>query len=333
MGALGDVARGLALVAHIKAHLPNSRLTWLVEPKSAGLVGFHPQIDQMIVFNRAWRFAAVWELHKRLRQEHFDIALDLQRHLKSGCFSLLSGAKRRVGFHRRDAKEMNWLFNNEHIGYFGNELPKLFHYLKFTEYLGLPDPACLDFGLSALDALNTAPRAAAELREPYIAIVLGSAWESKNWLLEGYEELARQVLTTGKLKIVLLGDRSHSATAARLSTKIALPGLINLVGQTSLLELSAVLKAAAAGVGPDSGPGHLAAAVGTPYVSLFGPTSPERTAPYGCENLVVQAQVDCAPCYRKQCPGLARQCMRAIGAEAVMAKLSQALARQGLNCL
>jgi len=93
----------------------------------------------------------------------------------------------------------------------------------------------------------------------------------------------------------------------------------------SLRVVQPLLKAAAAGVGPDSGPGHLAAAVGTPFVTLFGPTSAARTAPYGCEKLVVTADVDCAPCYRRRCPDRNKECMQAIQADAVMEKLSQAL--------
>jgi len=97
------------------------------------------------------------------------------------------------------------------------------------------------------------------------------------------------------------------------------------VGKTSLVELTAVLKLSAVAIGPDSGPGHLTAAVGTPYVALFGPTSPKRTAPYGCEHLVVQAELNCIPCYKKQCPEHTKQCMYAIGADDVMGKLSIAL--------
>jgi len=91
MGSLGDVARGLCLVAHLKANLPQCRVSWLVEPKWAELVKIHAQIDKVITFQRAWRFSAVWELHRNLRQESFDITLDLQRILKSGFFTAVRG--------------------------------------------------------------------------------------------------------------------------------------------------------------------------------------------------------------------------------------------------
>ena len=89
--------------------------------------------------------------------------------------------------------------------------------------------------------------------------------------------------------------------------------------------MTAVLKAAAAAVGPDSGPGHLAAAVGTPYVTLFGPTPASRHVPYGCEHLIVQSGLDCAPCYQRQCPDRNNQCMQNIELDDVVEKISMAL--------
>ena len=329
MGSLGDVVRGLCLVSHIKNSLPKSTVTWLIEPKWAELVSFHPQIDKTIVFDRPRGVPAVWSLFKDLAQEHFDITLDLQRHLKSGFFSLLSGAKRRVGFNRYNAKEFNWLFNNEHIDYFSDELPKLRHYLEFTHYLGLSEPTSLEFGFSCFDAKSVAPTIISKLRIPFIAVVIGSSWESKDWFPDAYFRLVKNILSSGNGQVVLLGNHSVSNSALILSEKINSSGLINLAGKTSLLELVAVLKTAVAAVGPDSGPGHLAAAVGTPYVSLFGPTSPKRTAPYGSEHLVVQSTASCAPCYKKQCPGLGKLCMRLLSVEAVEQKLSEALAMRG----
>jgi ADP-heptose:LPS heptosyltransferase len=156
-------------------------------------------------------------------------------------------------------------------------------------------------------------------------VVLGTSWETKNWILEGYLELVGRVQSDCRLTVVLVGDRSQKALADQFPPHADHPGLINLVGQTTLIELLAVMKAAAVGIGPDSGPGHLAAAVGTPFVSLFGPTSPQRTAPYGNEGLVVKSAIDCAPCYKRRCLVRNHECMRAITVTAIMAKVSRAL--------
>lgn len=324
MGSLGDVARGLCLVSHIKQNWPKSRITWLVEPKCAELVNLHSYIDKTLIFNRPKGVFGVWKLRKDLAKDHFDITLDLQRHFKSGFFSLLSKAKRRIGFNKRNTKELNWIFNNEKIDYFSDELPKLSHYLKFTEHLGLLSPGSLEFGFSSIDVRSHVPSIISEIKVPVIAVVMGSSWESKDWFFEGYYKLTKDILSSGKRYVVLLGDHSQTKSAMRLAQKLNAPELVNLVGQTSVLELVAIIKTAAVAVGPDSGPAHLAAAVGTPYVSLFGPTSPRRVAPYGNEHLVVQSSVNCAPCYKKRCPGLDKICMTTISVEQVQEKLSKA---------
>jgi lipopolysaccharide heptosyltransferase I len=322
MGSLGDVARGLGIVDHLKSNCPGCHITWLVEPVCAELVGLHPEIDDIIVFRRAWSLKSLRDLYRQLRRYHFDITLDLQRHFKSGLFSRLSRAKRRIGFHRRNAKEFNWLFNNEHIGYYDNDTPKLDHYFKFTEHLGLADPLEVNFGFANWDARKFLPRVLRDINGPYVSVVLGSRWESKNWHQQGYLRLLQHLLSDEALNVALIGDASQRTAAGEIAGKLKVTPLVNLVGKTSLVELTAVLKCATAVVGPDSGPGHLAAAVGTPYIGLFGPTSPKRTAPYGCENFVVQAQLDCIPCYRKQCPLGTDACMQAIRIETVKEKLA-----------
>ena len=325
MGSLGDVARGLCLVSHIKEHLPRSRITWLVEPRWAELVKLNRGIDRVVIFQRAWRASAVQQLYRELRQERFDVSLDLQRILKSGFFSLLSGARRRIGFHRRNAKEFNWIFNNEHIGYFSDDLPKIRHYLKFTEHMGLPGCTSPDFGLSSLDADQMAPGVIRDLQHPFAAIVLGTSWESKDWHYEGYVGLIQRILANRALKVVLLGDDSRTDMAINLIETFNTADLISLVGQTSLPQLAAVLKAATLGIGPDSGPGHVSAAVKTPFITLFGPTSPQRAAPFGSEHLVVKAEAECAPCWKKSCADQSQQCMQSIHPDAVMEKVSLAL--------
>jgi ADP-heptose:LPS heptosyltransferase len=326
MGSLGDVARGLSLIVPLKARFPQSRLTWLVEPKCADLVQMHPQLDEVLIFERRWHPAPVMDLARALRRRHFDITLDLQRHLKSGVFSRLSRARRRIGFHRRNAKELNWVFNNEHIPACPESLPKIRHYLKFVEALGAAVPPQLDFGLGHV-AIAGAPPQIRALSRPFIAVALGSSWPSKDWHAEGYRTLIDRVLTSGKLAIVLTGDGSQVPLAAGLVSALNRPELIDLTGRTTIPQLAAVLKAARAAAGPDCGSAHLAAAVGTPYVSLFGPTDPSRTAPHGGEHLVIRSPTDCAPCYRKRCPIPGHPCMRGIDIDSVLNLLESLISK------
>lgn len=321
-GSLGDVTRGLCLVKPLKAFWPNRPLVWLVESKWAGLLKLNPHIDHLVIFNRCVKPSALKTLTRDLRAYRFHTSLDLQRIFKSGVLACLAHAPLRLGFNRKNAKEFNWLFNNQHIPYYPDTLPKLEHYLKFLDYLNVPYPATPDFGLDQTLMAQMLPPAVSSLTAPYAVLAVGSSWPSKNWHAPGYVELAQHLFHTYGLNSVLSGDKSQTGIASAIMQNN--PAYItNLTGQTNLPQLAAVLNGAQIAVGPDSGAGHIAAAVGTPYISLFGPTSPRRTAPYGYENLVVQLKLNCAPCYKKNCAH--NKCMRQIDLAAINPKIEAAL--------
>jgi ADP-heptose:LPS heptosyltransferase len=246
--------------------------------------------------------------------------------LKSGVCSLASGARRRIGFDRPNAKEGNALFSNEYIAHHAATIPKLRHYLAFIERLGLPIASSLDFGLSALTDPRHVPATVRDRAGQLIALVMGSSWPTKDWSAEAYRDLAVIIIRETRLHVALVGHESHRSAAARV-VDAAPPGrVIDLVGRTSLLELGATLAAARAAVGPDSGPGHLAAAVGTPHVTLFGPTHVERVVPYGCEHLAVRAPVECRGCPRRRCRRREGRCMDTITVASVWSILEPLLA-------
>jgi ADP-heptose:LPS heptosyltransferase len=324
MGSLGDLVRGLCLPGEIKRNWPETNITWLVEPSWKPLVDSHPLIDEVIVFDRPRKVAAVVDLRRKLKSRRFDIALDLQRHFKSGLFSFLSGAPIRIGVHPRNAKEFNWLFNNRYLPYFSPKQSKLDHYLKFIGYLGGTLATVPDFGLSSAGTDHLPGGLTAQLPQAFIVVVMGSSWISKDWTYGGYRGLIEHILEGTPHSVVLVGDKSQTESAGRLAKDAGSRRLLNLTGRTSLAELTAILRRAAAAVGPDSGPGHISAAVGTPYVALFGPTDPDRVAPFRCDNLVVRAGCDCMGCYRKTCRHKEANCMAAITPALVMPKLDQA---------
>ena len=114
-GAIGDVTRALPLAVRIKDNLPDAHITWAIEPISKDLVLNHPAIDRVEIFDRPKGIFAYLKFIKELRKNSYDYVLDLQRHFKSGVTSYLSGGKNRLGFHRNNAKEFNWFFNNNRI--------------------------------------------------------------------------------------------------------------------------------------------------------------------------------------------------------------------------
>ena len=325
LGALGDVVRGLAVVRAIKSQLPDARISWLVEPASAGVVELNPGVDEVIVFKRKEGLRGVVDVVSQLRKRRFDLTLDMQRHLKSGLFSRLSRAPKRIGFHPNDTKEGNWFFNNTYIESRGDDQSKIEHYLSFVECMGLAKPSVVDAGLSHITLSTVGGEFPSILSTSYIGLILGSSRYSKDWPEEGYQALLERFDVAGIQQVVLLGDKSKVEMASRLEERPSRISIVNAVGKTSLRELVAIIHGAKACVGPDSGPGHIAGALGIPHVTLFGPTPASRNAPRGSEDLSLTSSIGCSPCRRKVCPGLDKLCMRLISPDAVLAKLRSRL--------
>jgi 3-deoxy-D-manno-octulosonic-acid transferase/heptosyltransferase-1 len=154
----------------------------------------------------------------------------------------------------------------------------------------------------------------------YIAINPIAYWETKLWDNEKFARLADLIIEKLKLNVVFTG--SNKADAADILSRMTKEG-INLGGQTSLLTLAEIYKGACAVITTDSGPMHLAAAVGTPVIALFGPTDPARTGPYGAGHTVVRTDLPCSPCLLKKCP--TQKCMEEIMPEHVLAAVEKKL--------
>lgn len=335
-GAIGDVTRALPLAIRIKRDWPQARLSWGVEPISASLVQHHPAVDRVVIFERKGGLAAYRRYISELRSEQYDVVLDLQRHLKSGATSFLSGAGRRIGFHRKNAKEFNWLFNNEHIEQVEHFSPKIQYYQKFGDLLGLRRLQPLEFGLSAsdderrrIDELLEQECAKQRISRPgpqrLAALILGSTWPSRFWPAAHYADVVRALAERFGIVCVMVGSRSEEAPAHELTECLRGTPIINLVSKTKLRELAALFSACRFAVGSDSGPMHIAAAAGIPVISLWGSTSSRRSAPYGSESLVLSSPIGCSPCFRRTCPGLGTLCMEDIPPRAVMAQVERIL--------
>jgi len=325
LGALGDVVRGLAVVNAIKRSDPSCHITWLVEPASSGVVSLHPEVDEVIVFQRKQGVRGVLALRKALAARSFDVTLDMQRHLKSGFFSWLSRAPQRIGFHPDDTKECNWLFNTSYIESRGDSSSKIDHYLSFVTAAGVTPPHVVDAGLSHITLASIGGEWAAALQRPYMGVILGSSRYSKDWPVEGYQGLLERFSVPGVETVVLLGDASKVEMARQLESVSSPVAIVNAVGKTNLRELVGIIHGAKACVGPDSGPGHIAGALGVPHVTLFGPTPAGRNAPRGSEALSVVSAIGCSPCRRRVCPGLDKLCMRLISPESVLEHLRLAI--------
>lgn len=331
LGAIGDVVRALPLAQRLRAAWPDTQIAWAVEPPAAPILQEHPSLDQVIRFERPAGIAAFLLFLRAVRRSAPDLALDLQSHFKSGLTSWYSGAGVRIGFHRRNSREGNWLFNTEQITPVEEFSSKVQQFLRFADHLGVP-AAPISFGLRlAADEWARVDSLLAGVDERFAVLWVGSTWPSRYWFPVPTALLCRGLRERG-LRVVLIGGPADRSFAQAVLDAGA-GEVINLVGHTSLRDVIGLLARATLGVGPDSGPMHIAAAVGTPVVSLWGATSPARSAPYGWGHLIVRADAPCAPCYLRRCP-IGRLCMESITPEAVLARVDAALASRvsGVGC-
>jgi lipopolysaccharide heptosyltransferase II len=322
-GSIGDVTRALPLAGLLRAEYPSAFIAWSVEPASAPLLKANPSIDEVMLFDRRRWWKTFGCFLRKIRRHKFDLVLDLQRHLKSGVISRFSGAPCRLGFHRADAKEFNWLFNNLFIEQCGNRVSKLEHYLKFAEFLGLAkSPLRWDFGLTDAER-SSVDKLLSGVDGPFAVLFVGTRWQSKNWFADQIAACADMLRRDYRFSVVLLGA-SNDRQLAEQSLAFAGPGVIDLAGRTTLREAIGIIARAKLAVGPDTGLMHISAAFNVPVISLWGATDPARTGPYGFESLAIRGAAPCTPCYRRHC-SIGRLCMRSIGTDQIAARLGRVL--------
>lgn len=322
LGAIGDVVRALPLLQRLRAAWPAADITWGVEPPAAPIVAGHPALNRHMVFARSEGISGFRRFLRELHALRPDVTLDLQRLLKSGLASWASRAPVRIGFNYRNSREGNWLFNNRSIPPVERFTSKLGHYLLFADALGAAQVP-VTFGLGATEEERAR---AAELARPagdrYAAMFLGSTWASRQWFADAAAEVCRGLRARG-ITPILIGVPSDAAFAAEVEA-LSDGAVLNLTGKTSLRDVIALAARATVAIGPDSGPMHIAAAVGTPIISLWGATSPKRSAPYGSEHLLIQGEAPCTPCYNKECP-IGRVCMQSITGAMVLERVDRSV--------
>jgi heptosyltransferase I len=298
--ALGDIVMALPALSALRRSFPRARLHWLIRPEFAPLLEGHPHLDEVLLFDRrflgqAWHNGtarrSLFSLVARLRRRHFDAVLDLQGLFRTGLLAWLSGCPRRFGTRWR---EMAHLFYTTAIPPRPEWVHVVDHYLKLVEAMGAPDLG-VEFVLPEKPAAATAARALLAHYgidgEPYAVVIPGSAHASKCWPAERFAALADRLASEQGLAVVATGGKSESPMIEKIR-RLAKHPPANLAGQTSLPELVEVLRGAKLVVSNDTGPGHLAGALGRPLVMMFSWSNPLRVGPYGRPQCVVARDAD-----------------------------------------
>ncbi len=290
LSALGDVVHVLPVVNALKRAWPASHLTWVIQPLGLRLVDGHEAVDEFVVFQRrkgptAWRSFA--ETARALRRRHYDLLLALQVYAKAGMLTALAPADVKLGFDRARARDLNWLFTNRRIP------PRPVQhvqdaYFEFLEALGV-DPRPVEWRIPIMGAERAAQQAFFEgVDRPTCAVVVGTSKREKNWAPERYARLLEAMESDFGLRPVIVGGPSAvERAAADAILRETGANVVDALGQ-DLRRLVWLLDGAALVVSPDTGPLHLARALDTPVVGLYGYTNPKRYGPYRkYEDLVV----------------------------------------------
>ncbi len=290
LGALGDVINTFPVVVNIKTRL-NAEIHWLVAPLSAPLVSAHRFVDKTILFDKNRITATLPAVMKRLRSYRYDMVLDLQRLFKSGLFTMAANASRRIGFDRDRCKELSWLFPFERIPPSSPDMHMVDQYMAFGKYLNIP-----------CDRVTWAiPRSSAPFvnpDRPYAVLNIGATKPANRWPPHYFAGLAGRLRETLNLSCVITGGAEDRA-AGRIIKHSTACRVADLTGKTNIPQLVEIIANAALVVTCDTGPMHLASALGTPLVALFGPSDPNRTGPY--RGAVIRKHLPCSPCNRKIC--------------------------------
>lgn len=328
---IGDAVMSLPALRAMREHFPAARITVLARPWVAALYEHEAAIDRIVPLTgaagaRDW--AVKWRLARRLRSEHFDLAVLFPNSFESAALVWLAGAKRIVGY-ARDGRSA--LLNGPVPLPRAGEIPRheSFYYLELLRRASLIDaiPAVASI---RLDGIAEARRrgevllAARGLRLPAIGVSPGAAYGgAKRWLPERFAEAARTLARESECAIAVFGSSAEKALCDEVARAA---GGQNLAGETTLREFIDMTAACRVFLTNDSGAMHIASAAGVPSVTVFGPTNEFATGPLGEMAAIVREPVECAPCLLRECP-IDHRCMTRVTAERVVRAAEEVLRR------
>ena len=317
--SLGDIVHAMPTCAAIRRAYPKARLTWLVKHQWAGLV---ERIDGV---DRVWPVKSTlkgWLSQvSLLRAEHFDLVVDLQGLFRSAAIGSLSGSPLLVGF--ANGREGSPWFYSKRVPVPQSEMHAVDRYLLVAKAVGAVETGAPEFRFripqtdhEEVDRLLSQSGITPGMS--WVAMNVSARWPTKRWPAASFAETADRLRQEGCGAVVMIGGPDERAEVAAVSGMMKTPP-IDLAGATAVGLLPALLSRASMLITNDSGPMHVAAAVGIPVVALFGPTSAARTGPYGAGHDVLTAKIPCSPCFSRTCHNaLPLECLQTVSPELVL---------------
>jgi len=315
--AIGDVTHTMPALNCLRSHFPEAHITWLVEEAASDLIIGHKAVNRVLVSKRqkwvkefrsgswAGSIKKARNFVKRLRDREYDLVIDFQGLLKSGIWVWLSRGKKRVGFGKgMQHSECSYLFLNKKVPAVDMEIHALDRELLLLEAIDISCTELIyDFPITPVHRQNVEQlldnAGFKKKGQTLIAINPQTKWETKLWYNDRFAELADKLAEEGAF-VVFTGGAADRKVILEIQEKMSHKSL-DLTGKSSLKELAALYERADLVISTDTGPMHIAAAMGTPVVALFGPTAPWRTGPHGDGHQVLRHDLPCSPCFKRQC--------------------------------
>lgn len=277
LSAIGDIVHALPLVSSLRSAAPGLSIEWVTQPVPGEIAGAHPGVDRLWTLERQRGWRGYRALARALRGRRFDLVLDLQVYAKASVVTALLDSPRKIGFDRARARELNWLVTDERIAA-GPPRQTCEQYLEFADHLGVPRRYEWPLPLNAEERADQAGFYGRR-RSPLAALVVGTSRSEKEWPAERWARLAESLHGDLGYEVCIVGsdradERRRALEIARLSRAPVLDER-----RDDVRRLLWLLDGAAVVVSPDTGPYHLAVALGVPSVGLYGHTDPARVGP------------------------------------------------------
>lgn len=332
LSAIGDVIHTLPALNALRRRYPEAHITWLIEEAAYPLIEGHRALNRILLSKRKqWikgfrgssRSKSLKEAYlfiKELRDTRYDLIIDFQQLLKSGLPAALARGVRKIGYGKgMEHQEHSYVFLNERIPAVSMEIHALTRNMLLLKSLGIDaDEIVFDIPVPERDRLMTdelLSRRGVKAYEPLVAINPVAKWESKLWNTEKFSELADRLTEVFGVRVIFTGGGEDRDTVQEIIVRMK-HRAVNLAGETNLKMLAALYQKTRCLISTDTGPMHLAAALGTRVVALFGPTAPWRTGPFGSGHQIIRAGLECSPCFKRRCR--TTECMARIGVADVL---------------
>ena len=314
--SMGDIIHALPVLATLKKSYPKSEIAWIVKDKFSDLLAGNPDLTDVIPFDNS-RFL---QLINKLRKKKFDVALDIQGLFRSGILTFFSKAGHRIGFSKVNSRELSYMFYNHKVTPPKKAVHVVDKNLSLLEPLGISE-YIYDFKIPiytqdlrfAKDFF--ASRKLVPGRDKIVMLNPGAGWQTKRWPAENFPHLADKLTkySNANAKIIMSWGPQEKELIENIKSNMN--DKITIMPQSTIKQLGAIIKSCDLFVGSDTGPTHLAAALEVPVVGLYGPSDPERNGPYGTKNIIIQKDISCVSCWKRECDTI--DCMKNISVDEV----------------